>query len=240
MKRFLLMAAALAVLFSGVGQAQAAIVYDAAADFSIASNPNGVWSYGSFVPSTITFAPYGSTVTGFIVSDWNAWNPAGGNNVPAVFKNTGSSTETGLTVVLQGGQLALHPGSDGTASVVRWTAPIAGTYSLSALFTGVDNGGTTTDVHILDNGVSIFDSVVNGYLNSTPPFNNTLTVGAGATIDFVVGFGSDGFYYNDSTALAATLSPISAVPEPATLTLLGIAVAGFACCNLRRRKPALV
>ena len=46
MKRLALMVEALALVVSEVEQASAGIAYDAAADFSLTSNPNGVWSYG--------------------------------------------------------------------------------------------------------------------------------------------------------------------------------------------------
>ena len=43
---------AVIALFLGRGRASAGPIYDAAANFSIASNPNGVWTYG--YSSTLT------------------------------------------------------------------------------------------------------------------------------------------------------------------------------------------
>ena len=39
------------------------VVYDAASDFSVASNPNGVWSYGYENPLGSGFQLYNATVT---------------------------------------------------------------------------------------------------------------------------------------------------------------------------------
>jgi hypothetical protein len=53
-----------------------------------------------------------------------------------------------------------------------------------------------------------------------------LNLAVGERIDFVVGFGADGSFSNDSTALDATLTfqPTTSTPEPASITLL---VSGF-------------
>ena len=56
--------------------------------------------------------------------------------------------------------LALHPGPKGEYSVVRWTAPEAGTVEISTRFTGLAERATT-DVHVLHNGRALFDGLVN-------------------------------------------------------------------------------
>ena len=102
-------------------------------------------------------------------------------------------------------QLAFHPGPSGEFSVIRWTAPTTATVSIAGSFTGTDCCATTTDVHVLRNGVSLFDNSVNGF-GATVSFSATVSIQAGDTIDFIVGFGSDGNFFNDSTGLDAVIS----------------------------------
>ncbi|MBO0698168.1 MAG: hypothetical protein J2P46_07225, partial [Zavarzinella sp.] len=100
----------------------------------------------------------------------------------------------------------------GEHSVVRWTAPAAGTYDVAALFTGDDL--TSTDVHVWHNGVSIFDGTVNGF-RSGPYFETAVTVAAGDTIDFRVG--PNGNFFSDSTGLDAVITPDSGPPQANTI-----------------------
>ena len=70
------------------------------------------------------------------------------------------------TVAVPPDVLDLHPASDGRDSVVRWSAPLAGVYEIIGFFEGLDFvGPTTTDTHVLVNGVSIIDIPIN---NSSP------------------------------------------------------------------------
>jgi hypothetical protein len=77
----------------------------------------------------------------------------------------------------------------------------------------------STDVHILDDGVSLFAGVVDG--SHSPTYRNTLDLAAGGVIDFAVGFGADGNFFNDSTGIIASLTTTSAapVPEPASVVM---------------------
>jgi hypothetical protein len=166
------------------------------------------------------------------VDEWYATMPANG---PTAFKNTN------ITPVTFGGTLAMDPGqflaAPGTPDdiVARWTAPATGLYQIEALFEGMQYiVGATTDVHVLDNSTSIFDGYVNGWVGrayiTTPAFgpspeqsfSTTLAVSAGDTIDFVVGNGGNGQAY-DGTGVSAT---IRSVPEPSSLALIGLGIAG--------------
>ena len=114
----------------------------------------------------------------------------------------------------QPGQFSLHPGESGVYSHACWTAPYAGTFDIASMFIGIDHYlGTTTDVHVLHNGISLFDGLVNGYGN-TSSFSTTVSVGMGDIIDFAVGDGGND-HTCDTTALSATI-----IPEPATIILL--------------------
>ena len=73
-------------------------------------------------------------------------------------------------------------------------------------FQGIDMRGTSTDVHILQaSTTSLLTANINGFGNQAT-FSFNRYVAAGDTLDFVVGFGSDGDYNDDSTGLAVTIT----------------------------------
>jgi hypothetical protein len=181
-------------------------VYDAATDFSPIHNPNGAWSYGwsSTLGSTFNIDQVPRHYGG--LDDWESALPLRGN----VIHNGTDMPQyiTERTAVYQPGQLGQHPGIDGEYSLIRWTAPANGSISIASTFSGTDFvGPTTTDVHVLRNGISLFDGIVNGYgPTSSRSFTGNLTITTGDTIDFAVGDGPDGNYYYDNTGIAATIS----------------------------------
>lgn len=221
-------------------RAAAQVVYNVATDFSLSSNPNGVWSYGT-TGTTLTgpLTLFTSSTTAFIdnpnFSAWVGTETAFGNFYPAVAKNTAATNQVGGGgfVPLLPGQLFITPGPSGAYGVSRFTAPAAGLFTLAALFQGRDTRGTSTDVHILHNGVSIFDGIVTGFdTPSNQSFSTQLTLSVGDRLDFAVGFGPNMTFFQDSTALAATLTP---VPEPASLALIVLPAAAW---FVRRRRMA--
>jgi hypothetical protein len=230
----------LAAWLAGVPVSSAA-TFSAAGDFSAISNPNGPWSYGMT-------ATLGGAFTPLLPATWpgsggalSGWSKSGGtiddfaNDMPAVVANLTAGPVSPTPFVTVGpGQLLLHPGFLGEYAVVRWTAPAAGDYSVSAAYTGLDSFSDqqhSTDVHVLLNGVSIFDGEVDTFGPPPVEFGSLLQdLAAGATLDFVVGVGPDGEFFNDSTRLEAL---ISTVPLPATLALLLVALGGAAMARRR-------
>ncbi|HZU29401.1 MAG TPA: hypothetical protein VFA04_28010 [Bryobacteraceae bacterium] len=186
---------------------------DAFADFSMNSNPNGPWSYGYTATRGSTFIPYDETSTTFPYwgcAGLSGWYHNIDSGDPLLVANTSGGVATcGTTIILPAQMLLLHPGPHGENSVLRWTAPASAKISIQGAFEGADVS-TTTDVSILLNSSAVlFSDYING-LGNAKSFQITLDVTAGDRIDFSVGYGSGGFY-NDSTALMATIGP--AIPE---------------------------
>ena len=231
-----------ALILAAAAPAASAQTYDAAKAFSAVNNPNGVWSYG-----------YEDTLGGFLTLYTSKFAPTASIagwyqnislDVPFVLENFGAVPNSRFAdVVLQPGQLAFHPGPQDQFSIVRFTAPTRGVYDLSAGFSPVTTNGTTTDVHVLENGASLFDGFVTGTYNapgSAPSFSDLLNLNSGDVVDFAVGYGANRNFSDDSTGLTATLAP-AAVPEASSVVSLGLLLAlglGGAVISSRRRKMA--
>ena len=215
----------------------AAQTYSAANDFSATVNPNGVWSYGyettlggGLTLYTIKYAPNGNV---------KGWNQPIAFDVPLVVKNFGAMAGGGFAdLYLQPGQLAFHPGPNNEYSIVRFTAPSAGTYNLASSFSAVTTDGTTTDVHVLDNNVSKFDGTVTGTYQASvgSTYSNNFVLASGETIDFAVGNGGNGFY-QDSTGLDATLT---VAPEPSQVAPFVFLTFGLGAMVVLKKKKASV
>ena len=226
-----------AALLALTSQASAATFADFAADFSSTSNPASGWSYGSTpaIGGPFTLLTQNTTYVGVV----DAWNPAG-TFWPTVALNTGGATVAfgaGDAIVLAAGQGLLHPGPTGAFADVRYAAPTSFSGILNVEFAGIDLVGTTTDVHVLKNGVSLLSGLVGAY-GQTVSYTGAVTLGSGDYLDFLVGWGSNGNYIDDSTGFRASLTSDGAVPEPATWALM-IGGFGLAGAALRRRRAAV-
>jgi len=184
----------------------AGATWDAATDFSATSNPNGAWSYGwsSDLTSALNLYPDNYKDIGLDV-----WADLGhiSMGAPSVAHNGTANPITNgpASITWQPGQLSCHPGRYGENSHVCWTAPCTGTFDVAATFTLIDTSGGATDVHVLHKGTTLFEEFIGGF-GSTSSFSMTVTVGAGDVIDFAVGWGSNYNFFDDSTALSATIS----------------------------------
>jgi hypothetical protein len=152
---------------------------------------------------------------------------------------TGSPIAYNGTVTLPAGVFDLDPESTGSV-MVEWTAPSAGTYSISGFFSGLDDVGNTHPAEIILNPdllssttpFSATGGIVTGDMYS---FSLSETLSAGEVVDFEVDTGStDGEYLG--TSFDATISNISSTPEPSSFLLLGTGMLGVAF--LMRKKLA--
>ncbi len=188
-------------LAASVGMAQS---FDPALDFSANTNANGVWSYGY---SLTLGSPLILHTDRLNVNGVDIWRTDLGSGDPLASHNpTTNVVNLFNTVSMNPGEFGMHPGPDGEYAILRFTAPSPGQYHVSGSFYGQDTAGTTTDVHILVNGLSVVDGEVTGFGPDTgPSFATTVKLKAGDNLDFAVGFGNDGNYYNDTTGLSAQI-----------------------------------
>ncbi|HSQ64502.1 MAG TPA: hypothetical protein VLM85_14860 [Polyangiaceae bacterium] len=182
-------------------------VDDIAASFSAASNPTptGHFRYGYTLALGGTFKIYSDEVSDQSLPFWQATTTP--NTPPYVAKNDTSSTVVfHTTVTVPPATVWFHPGPSGEYSVIRWTCPHSGNYALSVAFTARDT--TTTDVHVLRGGAMppVFSGSVT--TSSSPTYSSTLTLTEGEAIDFAVGYGANGTYFDDSTGVAGSLAAL--------------------------------
>jgi len=191
-------------------------------EFSITKNPNGVWSYG-FTPTLGgSFAFADMKRVNFMFPDEYQQGSDGWYSTSQQVCDGGVGGSVHRAEAQQHGSerfpwdtLHQHPGCHGELSVLRWTAPLSGTYQLRGSFWGAQTacGGTTTDVHIRwDSENPLFDADIYGFVdNREALFNLQQLVAAGDTIDFAVGIGSNGNWYCDGTALQLTIDLLPAI-----------------------------
>ena len=204
---------------------------DIVTDFSTIFNPNGPYQFGAESTLGGAFSLGNTTVSGPGYAGWS-----GASGLPRIIADTMGSTFTSGTVTYETDYLVLHPASDGTYAVLRYTVAVPGLYQISGAYRGQDTHGTSTDVHILVNGASAFDAEVTGYLDpSKQTFSLLSALNANDTIDFAVGFGTNGTYFYDSTGLQGTIAD-AAAPEPASAILI---LSGIALCGLFRKRSSM-
>jgi hypothetical protein len=197
------------ILFAAAGRAQ---VWDARADFSTNSNPNGPWNY-AWSPG-LTHPPV--RFPRFHVPAVNngmqqIWDDPGNSNgfTPSVSINAGGDYNNG-NVTFNAGALILHGcGTSGRDYAhVIWTAPSADRYRLTGWFYAQQNW-IQADVHVLLNGQPIFSGVItaNGQILS---FSRKLSLAAGDTLGFSVGPGGVFFLHEGNVGLEAILERMPA------------------------------
>ncbi len=189
---------------------------DPARDYSPVANPNTPWKYGWIQPGPIspTYLEGGNPAQGglFPKPAQMAGSFLAYMGPSQVIFNT-SSTQRLVAGLLEvnPAQFVLNPAPDGSYAMLRWTAPSSGRFAVSATFAGAHaNVPATSDVHVLHNSETLFDSVVNDFQGDGKSFTNTISVAAGDTVDWVVG--ANGTSSGDHTGLVASVTLIDHSP----------------------------
>jgi len=205
MKPLKIFAPAIVLLLSALPLATAQ-TYDAVRDFSLAANPNGVWSYGSLTklgaPLTLYTVPDTNCFPGLTLSVWHGSGPC---HTPYVNHNDSNQTICFETICVPPKYLLLDIGNSGQGpfmTAVRWTAPQSGTFTIYGKVEGLDWAGPTTTNfrEVYNTNKQLLIRVIDTY--GVPfSFQHTMLVNAGDTIDFIVDMGNDKSYCCDSTGI---------------------------------------
>ena len=197
-------------------------VFDLSADFSIDKNPNGVWEYGFSATNSLAADQFQLDQKSVMVGPIGFWHPTQGDApgtgyYPYIAYNSTKATQVGSKGwAIGAGQTAMEGSNSGQYSLVRFVAPRTGDYSVDAKFVGIHFGLSTTDVHVLKNGVSVFDSDIEGYggdpafhavQGSSPraEYSGQMQLKAKDRITFAVGYGKNKTNYGDTTGLSVRI-----------------------------------
>ena len=234
-RRYGLITIGLITLLTSVGFAK---VWDATKDFG-PSNPNGAWSYGygvtgtSFTPNPI-YDPNCAPVPGVV-----CWTAQLSEQLPVVAFNTTGGFLSWETLISPPDALSVHPAWDyGQDTIVAWTAPKDGGYTINGFFELLDISPTGIIGLVYRNGTQLYSQVLLGppahqpdQVGGREDFYFQLQLNAGDVISF--GVNNDGWTSNDTTGFNATVTP---TPEPISLMLFGTGFIGLAGAVRRRLK----
>jgi hypothetical protein len=205
------------VCFGAIRGAAAVTLANTQADFSIAAEGTNGIEYGVYTTANVTTGTF--STANFTVVNGNTWYGGESLGTPAFrFDIQHPAFDT------------LHP------AVRRYTVGSSGEPAYTGLvhifgnFFDADGGATSGFVTV--NGVNLFNQDVpnTGNATGTAPFDLTVAVAPGSTIDFGVNAGVNAF--SDSTGLSAV---IESVPEPLALPITLLAAVTL---RLGRRRGA--
>ncbi|MHB9035785.1 MAG: carboxypeptidase-like regulatory domain-containing protein [Armatimonadota bacterium] len=182
------------VLALSLGLSAAATTWDAYADWSNTSNPNGPYAYGtrtSILGTDIT----AYDTNGVLWAGYETWSTSG------VWWAGGTLSKNSSM-----GALVQQPGG-GCYSVLRWTSPI--NTSLNLDITWSNTAWASAGANVLFNGVSIFNGPVNWAGPTIQQCLGNLNVLVGDTIEAVLSDGGNGTPGDDMVALRFVLSTTS-------------------------------
>ena len=202
-----------------------ASTYNLTSDFSTAVNPNGAWSYGYETSLNGSFALYDTILNWAGGASWYSSTHHSSDTTPSIWIATAS--QNGVAA----GETAFHPGYDGSFSVVRWTAPMSGQFHVTGTFGAGDSGAMS--YYTAFNGSSV-DQQAND--PNSYNFDFTENVGAGSTIDFIVGVNTGSGYAYGSTPISASIASVGTTPLPSSWTMMLAGLAGFGFVAYPRRK----
>jgi hypothetical protein len=196
--------------------------YSPAKDISPAK-PSPWWEIGysmsaSLAPDQFRVAAWSDTSEPVVA--WHPSKPEGyerGYYPYVAFNPTDRSRTTSAHGwALRPGQFAMEAAGDGAFSIVRFVAPVAGAYRVTARFEGIHYRLSTTDVHVLHNGTSLYTAEISGYggdpafhkvegANPAASYTGAVQMTKGDTIAFAVGYGANRTHDNDTTGLTVEI-----------------------------------
>jgi hypothetical protein len=222
----------LSAAFGPFGSTGSATDWDAARDLKRAQllgstlaaiNPNPIvtdWSYGYRLESDLA-------TTSFALFPNQAFNFAGSADLAGWFRPSNDGPSAGVNITaepailsfccgpllpINPGEMGLWPGSDGSAAVVRWVAPVTADYALSSYWRKIDingNNGCVSSV-VVNGNVLYTQTWFNGDM---PGYTNSVSLSAGDLVDFVLGPASG--YSFDGTKFNATIQLLTIGTLPA-------------------------
>lgn len=198
--------------------------FDLAADFSLRSNPNQVWEYGYSETNSLDPAQFRLDRHVQMAGQIGFWHPEATNKpgpgyYPYIAHNTTRQSQLGSSNgwVVRAGEIAMEASNTGQYSLIRFIAPVAGIYQVTARFAGVHFGLSSTDVHVLHNARSLFDAEIDGYggdpmfhkiegRSPTASYSAQIELKAHDIVTFACGYGKNKTHFSDTTGLSASVT----------------------------------
>ncbi len=262
-KRQVLLTCTLFIVLFGSSSFATPVFYDLQSEWSDSQNPNGVWSYSDGSgPITNHVDAYLPTAFAAPQPAWVYNAGFGPGHIVSWFKATDNGLETcncGVTDWLIG-DIITHtwdPFSSGIStphSNVSWTSPEAGNIDINGSVWLARSVGRSSNWDILLNGVSVTGgSIFSGdaYDRANPFDVATGSGGASVLMNIPVvagdqvkllftttSFAGDFVGMNFGVELTPDSAPPPGIPEPTTLALMGLGLAGIGYGRRRSRKAA--
>ncbi len=238
----------LSLTFFSNASFSAPILYDLNANWSDSQNPNGPWSYndggGPITNHVVNYIP------GVFTAPQPAWVHAasGPGHIVSWFKATSSYSDwLSGDVITHTWDVASSGGLSTPNSNVSWTSPMNGTIDIGGSVWLARNIGRAVNWNLLINGAittggSLFDgdafsrvtpfALSAGSGGSSVLNNVSVLAGDEVTLSFITTS-----RYGEFTGvnLDIELTPDPTIPEPTTLALVGLGLAGI---GWKRRKAA--
>ena len=189
--------------------------YNARDEFALTQGgTNGFWNYGystSDLDNTLnlfTVGPDTDTVAGCSGGVFERWRINNSDTIPQIARHNPALTCSNVP----SNAVFMHPGFNNQRAVLRFNAPVSGTFQVTGTFQK-QNPSATSDLKIIKNATLPGETVLyTGTIGAVyqQSFNFTVMIAAGDKIDFSVGDGDNG-QNSDGSSIAVTIGePVTA------------------------------